>query len=45
MERLDVGLGIDGKRLYTQLAACANDSKGDFTTVGDEDFLDHRVDD
>ena len=45
VERLDVGLGIDRQGLDAQLAAGANDPKGDFAAVGDEDFLDHRVDD
>src|ERR1035438_9558247 len=44
VERLDIRLGIDRERLDAELAACADDSQGDFTAVGDEDFLDHRVD-
>ena len=41
VERLHVGLGIDGEGLDAHLAASADNAEGDFAAVGDEDFLDH----
>jgi hypothetical protein len=45
MERLDVGFRVDRQGLYAQFAAGADDAEGDFAAVGDENFLDHQVDD
>ena len=42
MKRLNIGLGVNGEGLDTKLATGADDAKGDFTAVGDEDFLDHQ---
>jgi hypothetical protein len=27
--------------MYTELAACTNDADGDFSTIGDEDLVEH----
>jgi hypothetical protein len=43
VERLDVGLRVDGERLDAQFPAGANYAKGDFTAIGDEDLLNHWV--
>jgi hypothetical protein len=43
MQRLDVGFGVNGKSLDTQLATGANNSQGDFTAVCDEDLLNHKI--
>jgi hypothetical protein len=34
MERVAVGLGIDGNRGYTQLLASTDDPQGDFPAIG-----------
>jgi hypothetical protein len=39
---LDIGLGINRKGLYAELSTSSDDAEGDFTAVGDEDFLDHQ---
>ena len=41
VERLDVGLGIDRQGLDAQFAAGADDAKGDFAAISDEDLLNH----
>ncbi len=41
VEGIAVGLGIDGDRADTQLFAGTNHPQGDFTTIGDQDFLEH----
>ena len=43
MERLAVGLRVDGDRLDTQLLASANDADRDFAAVGDQDLLEHSA--
>jgi hypothetical protein len=43
VQRLDIGLGVNGKSLDTQLATCANNTQCDFTAVGDEDLLNHKM--
>jgi hypothetical protein len=42
MHGIDVRLGIDGDGFDIKLLAGANDTKGDFTTIGDEYFFEHR---
>ena len=39
---IDIRLGVHGHRFDIQLFARANDAKGDFTTIGDEYFLEHE---
>jgi hypothetical protein len=39
VQRVLVGLGVDGDGLDAQLAAGHDDSQGDFATVGDENLL------
>ena len=41
VERLAVGLAVDGHRLDPQLPAGPDDPQGDFPAVGDEDLLKH----
>ena len=41
MEAVDVGLGINGHRLHAQFLAGANDTKGYFAAIGDQDFFKH----
>ena len=41
MERLDIGLGIDGQSLDAQFTTCPDDAEGDFAAIGDEDLLNH----
>ncbi|MCY1429665.1 hypothetical protein D9M71_455910 [compost metagenome] len=41
VQRVAVGLGIDGYRADAHLGAGAHDADSDFPTVGDQDFLDH----
>jgi len=43
MHRVGVHLGIDGHGPDAEFAAGSDDADGDFATVGDEDFLKHRV--
>ena len=38
-----IRVGIDSNGGNAQLAAGAQDAKGDFATVGDEDFAKHKV--
>ncbi len=42
MARAAIGLGIDGNRLDTHPPRRAHDAAGDFTAIGDEDFVEHR---
>ena len=42
VERVAVGLGVDGDRLDAELAAGRDDPQGDLAPVGDEDLLEHR---
>jgi hypothetical protein len=39
MERVSIGLGEDGNSLDTHAFGSAHDTKGNLTTVGDEDLL------
>jgi hypothetical protein len=41
VERLHVGLRVDGESLDSKLAAGADNAKGDFAAIGNEDLLDH----
>ena len=41
VQAVAVGLAIDGDGADAHFATGANDPQGDFTTVGDEDFLEH----
>ena len=41
MEAFHVGLGIDSHSLDAELFASPNDAKGDFASIGDEDFVEH----
>ena len=41
VQRVLVGLGIDGDGLDAELAAGTDDPQGDLSAVGDEDFLEH----
>ena len=41
VQRLHVRFGVNGQRLDAQFATGADNAKGDFTAVGDEDFLNH----
>ena len=41
MERVLVGVGIDGDRLDAHLAGRLDDAAGDFTAIGNQDFLEH----
>ncbi|GBH21157.1 hypothetical protein KPSA3_07199 [Pseudomonas syringae pv. actinidiae] len=36
VQRVNVGVSVDGNRLHTVVAASASDADGDFTTVGDQ---------
>jgi hypothetical protein len=38
---IDIRLGIDGDRFDSEFAAGADDAKGDFTAVGDQDAFEH----
>ena len=42
VERVLVGLGIDGHGLDAELAARHDDAHRDLAAVGDQDFLKHR---
>ena len=42
MHGVDIGLRVDGYRCDAELAAGADDAKGDFTAVSDKDFLEHE---
>ena len=42
VEGLHIRFRIDREGLDTKLATGADDAKGDFTAVGDENFLNHR---
>jgi len=37
-----VGVGEDGHGEEIELAACADEAKGDFAAIGNEDFAQHR---
>ncbi len=41
MERVAVGVGVDGDRLDAELGAGAHDADGDLAPVGDQYFLEH----
>ena len=41
VQRMAVGIGIDGHRLDAHFRAGAHDADGDFAAVGNKDFLDH----
>ena len=41
MKRVPVGFGIDRHRLNPQLLAGADYPQGDFTAIGNQDFLKH----
>ena len=43
MQRVLVGLGIDGDGLDAHAARRLDDPAGDFAAVGDQDFLEHRL--
>src|SRR2546428_235915 len=38
-----VGIGIDGDRLYSHVAACCRNAHGYFAAVGDQDFSEHSA--
>ena len=42
VHRIDIGLGIDGDGFDIELAAGADDAKGYFTAVGDQDAFEHN---
>ena len=42
VQRLAVGLGIDGDRLNAELAAGADDAQRDLAAIGDQNFLKHQ---
>jgi len=41
MKAVDVGLRVNGNRLDSQFPAGADNTKGDFATIGDQDFFKH----
>ena len=41
MQRIDVGLGINGQGADAELLAGANDAKRDFAAIGDQNFFKH----
>ena len=41
VQRVAVGVGIDGNRLNAHLARGLDDTAGDFTAVGDQDLFEH----
>ena len=43
VERLAIGLRVDGHRLNAELAARADDSKRDLAAIGDQNFLEHQL--
>ncbi len=43
MQRVAVGIGMDGDRRDTHAAGGADDAAGDFATVGDEDLAEHAA--
>ena len=43
MQRLAVGVGIDGDRRDPHLPCGFDDAASDLTAIGDEDFLQHCV--
>ena len=43
MQRLLIGFGVNSHTADSQLPAGADHSDGDFSTVGDEDFMKHAV--
>src|SRR6185312_16096686 len=43
VQRLAIGLAVDGNGLDPQLAAGSDDPKGDLAAVGDQDLLKHAV--
>jgi hypothetical protein len=43
VKRLAVGFGINGDRFNVHIAAGADDSTGDFTPVGNQDFFKHKI--
>jgi hypothetical protein len=42
VERVAIEFGIDRDGLDSHLSGRSNDSNGDLSTVGDEDFLEHE---
>ncbi len=42
VQRIDIGLGVDRHGLHSQFAAGADHPEGDFASVGNEDFREHR---
>ena len=43
VQRVLVRFGVDGHRLDTHLASRADHPTGDFTAIGNQDFLEHVV--
>ena len=43
VQRVGVGLGVDGHRRDAHLLAGADDAQRDFAAIGDEDFLEHSL--
>ena len=41
VKRFSIGFGVNGDSLDAQLMTRANDTEGDFATIGDEDFFEH----
>ena len=41
VERVAIGVGVDGDRSHTQLAQGAEDPEGDLAPVRNEDFAEH----
>ncbi len=41
VQRLAIGVGIDGDRLDAHLARGLDDAAGDLAAIGNEDFLEH----
>jgi hypothetical protein len=41
MQRVIIGIGIDGDRLDAHLPRGLDDAAGDFAAIGDQDFGEH----
>ena len=42
VERIAVGLAVDGHRADTEFAACANDAQRDLTAIRNQNLLEHQ---
>jgi len=43
VHRIDIGFGINSDSFDVEFLAGADDTEGDFTTVGDENFFEIRA--